>query len=191
MPWIPAPVTVDVLLTNAPGEIAALPIKATPAVGDVLLIEDSADADARKHVTIGSLPGGGGGGEIEAGIGTGSIADADTSVVVTHGLSRAPVAGEIQVQPRNVGHSVQRYAVHTETPTQFTVEVDPAPGAGNTFMFGWLWVAVGEVDYGAVVMADGPWAYWRFEETSFGGAYVNEVMSDGPWAYWRFEEDGL
>jgi len=47
---------------NVAGEIAAVAAKATPVSGDLLLIEDSADSNSKKRITIGSLPGGGGGG---------------------------------------------------------------------------------------------------------------------------------
>ena len=43
---------------NVAGEIAAVALKGTPVAADVLLIEDSAAADAKKRITIGSLPGG-------------------------------------------------------------------------------------------------------------------------------------
>lgn len=46
---------------NVSAEISAVTLKATPVSGDVLLIEDSADSNAKKRVTVGSLPGGGGG----------------------------------------------------------------------------------------------------------------------------------
>jgi hypothetical protein len=42
------------------GEIAAIAEKTTPVSADLLLIEDSADANAKKRVQIGNLPGGGG-----------------------------------------------------------------------------------------------------------------------------------
>lgn len=48
---------------NVAGEIAAITQKVTPVSGDFLLIEDSAAANAKKYITIGSLPGGGGGTE--------------------------------------------------------------------------------------------------------------------------------
>lgn len=41
------------------GEFAAITLKASPVSGDLLLIEDSAAANAKKYVTIGSLPAGG------------------------------------------------------------------------------------------------------------------------------------
>ncbi len=43
---------------NVAGEIAAIATKASPVVGDFLLIEDSAAANAKKKIVIGSLPGG-------------------------------------------------------------------------------------------------------------------------------------
>jgi hypothetical protein len=39
------------------GEIAAITAKADPAVDDLLLIEDAADADAKKKITVGSIAG--------------------------------------------------------------------------------------------------------------------------------------
>jgi hypothetical protein len=46
---------------NIAGEILAVALKATPVSADLLLIEDSAAANAKKRITIGSLPGGGSG----------------------------------------------------------------------------------------------------------------------------------
>lgn len=68
------------------------------------------------------------------------IEDPDTRLDVIHGLPRVPEQGEIHVQPRSVDHEVERWAVHSEDAGQFTVEVDPAPGAGKEFPFWWLWV---------------------------------------------------
>jgi hypothetical protein len=44
---------------NQASEISAVTLKATPVSGDFLLIEDSAAANVKKRITIGSLPGGG------------------------------------------------------------------------------------------------------------------------------------
>lgn len=41
------------------GEIAAMTAKGSPGAADVLVIEDAADSNAKKKITIGSLPGGG------------------------------------------------------------------------------------------------------------------------------------
>ena len=43
------------------GEILAITLKGAPVSADVLLIEDSADSNNKKRVTVGSLPTGGGG----------------------------------------------------------------------------------------------------------------------------------
>lgn len=47
--------------TNVAGELAAITLKATPVSNDILLIEDSAASNAKKRITVGSLPSGGGG----------------------------------------------------------------------------------------------------------------------------------
>jgi hypothetical protein len=47
---------------NQASEISAVTLKGTPVSGDLLLIEDSAAANAKKRITVGSLPSGGGGG---------------------------------------------------------------------------------------------------------------------------------
>lgn len=41
---------------NVAGEIAAIATKATPTTSDVLLIEDAADSNNKKKITIGTLP---------------------------------------------------------------------------------------------------------------------------------------
>ena len=45
---------------NEASEISAITLKSTPVSGDLLLIEDSAAANVKKRITVGSLPGGGG-----------------------------------------------------------------------------------------------------------------------------------
>ena len=47
----------DAIHDNVAGEIAAIANKATPVDADFLVIEDSAAANAKKHITIGDLPG--------------------------------------------------------------------------------------------------------------------------------------
>jgi len=42
--------------TDTPAEISGVGAKATPTGADLLLIEDAADGDAKKRITIGSLP---------------------------------------------------------------------------------------------------------------------------------------
>jgi len=46
----------DAIHDNVSGEINAITSKATPVSNDLLLIEDSADSNAKKKVTVGSLP---------------------------------------------------------------------------------------------------------------------------------------
>ena len=41
---------------NVDGEISAVTVKGTPVDGDFVLIEDSAASDAKKHITLGTLP---------------------------------------------------------------------------------------------------------------------------------------
>jgi len=47
---------------NVASEISAITLKATPVSADILLIEDSAAANAKKRITVGTLPAGGGSG---------------------------------------------------------------------------------------------------------------------------------
>lgn len=49
----------DAIHDNVAGEISAITSKPVPVNADILIIEDSAAGDAKKKVTIGSLPGGG------------------------------------------------------------------------------------------------------------------------------------
>ena len=51
----------DAIHDNVAGEINAITSKATPVSADMLLIEDSADSNNKKKITVGSLPTGGGG----------------------------------------------------------------------------------------------------------------------------------
>ncbi len=46
----------DALHDNVASEISAITLKGTPISGDFLVIEDSAAGNAKKHITIGSLP---------------------------------------------------------------------------------------------------------------------------------------
>lgn len=53
----------DAIHDNVAGEIAAITTKASPVSGDYLLIEDSADSNSKKKVTVGSLLGNAGSAE--------------------------------------------------------------------------------------------------------------------------------
>ena len=54
-------VDVDAVHDNVASEISAVTLKGTPVAADMILIEDSAAANVKKRVTVGSLPTGGGG----------------------------------------------------------------------------------------------------------------------------------
>jgi len=51
----------DAIHDNVASEISAVALKATPASGDFILVEDSEDSNNKKRITIGTLPTGGGG----------------------------------------------------------------------------------------------------------------------------------
>jgi len=53
---------VNAVHVNAPSEISGITAKATPTASDLLIIEDVADGNNKKKITIGDLPSSGGGG---------------------------------------------------------------------------------------------------------------------------------
>ena len=55
---------VNAVHVNAPSEISGITAKATPTASDLLIIEDVADGNNKKKITIGDLPSSGGGGGI-------------------------------------------------------------------------------------------------------------------------------
>jgi hypothetical protein len=54
--WIADGADATAIHDNVAAEISAVTLKATPVTGDILLIEDSADSNNKKRVTIGTLP---------------------------------------------------------------------------------------------------------------------------------------
>ena len=69
---------------NQSGEIAAIEEKVTPVNADLVIIEDSADSNAKKKVQVGNLPGGGGGNAfttINTSSGTSPVADSPTDTL--------------------------------------------------------------------------------------------------------------
>ena len=62
-----------------------------------------------------------------------TLANGDTTVVVTHGLSATPTAGDIMVTPIEGWGSALQFWVTTLTATQFTITVDQDPGADVDF----------------------------------------------------------
>lgn len=68
--------------------------------------------------------------------GTATIAAATTSIVVTHGLGRTPLATEIMVNPIETLGSASYWWVDTITATAFTINVDANPtGADVDFVW--------------------------------------------------------
>jgi hypothetical protein len=55
----------DAIHDNVKAEINAIAEKSSPASGDWLLIEDSAESNTKKKAQVGNLPGGGGGGNTD------------------------------------------------------------------------------------------------------------------------------
>lgn len=69
--------------------------------------------------------------------GTATVANGTTSIVVNHGLSSTPSAGNLSVTPTNSLGNANKFWVSTITATQFTINVDTDPGA-TTATFAWL-----------------------------------------------------
>lgn len=65
--------------------------------------------------------------------GTATITSAATSVVVTHGLTSTPTAAGISVTPASNLTSATKFWVGNVTSTQFTINVNVAPGASVSF----------------------------------------------------------
>ncbi len=54
---LPGGTDADAIHDNVDGEVAAVAVKGVPVVGDIILIEDSAAANAKKSITLGTIPG--------------------------------------------------------------------------------------------------------------------------------------
>ena len=65
--------------------------------------------------------------------GTATITSAATSVVVTHGLTSTPTVAGISVTPTSNLTSATKFWVSNVTATQFTINVNVAPGASVSF----------------------------------------------------------
>lgn len=86
-----APITTDTdaIHKSTAGEIAALTSKASPVAADLLVIEDSAAANAKKKITVGSIPLAYS--EVESSSTTTTTSSSD---VLMSGMSITPAAGE-------------------------------------------------------------------------------------------------
>jgi hypothetical protein len=79
----------DAIHKSTAGEIAALTRKASPVAADLLVIEDSAEADAKKKITVGSIPLAYS--EVESSSTTSTTSGTD---VLMSGMTLTPAAGE-------------------------------------------------------------------------------------------------
>jgi hypothetical protein len=68
--------------------------------------------------------------------GSATITSAATSITVTHGLGLTPTLNQIQITPQTSLGSAARFWISNATSTQFTINVDVAPGA--SISFSWL-----------------------------------------------------
>lgn len=69
--------------------------------------------------------------------GTATVTSGATSIVVTHGCGRTPLISDIVVTPTSTLGSAVRFWISTVTSTQFTINVDVAPG-GSGASFAWM-----------------------------------------------------
>ena len=65
--------------------------------------------------------------------GTATLANATTSIVVTHGLAVTPSAGDITVTPIEAWGAMTEFYIDTYTSTQFTIHADQDPGQDVDF----------------------------------------------------------
>jgi len=110
------------------GEIAAVTLKASPVSGDFILIEDSAAANAKKRITIGTLPAGG---EINDLAGDGINGIADDQIAIGSGASTAAY--------HTLPNGAVSYATGTNTVSQAALanlsDVTGTTGTGSTVVF--------------------------------------------------------
>lgn len=68
--------------------------------------------------------------------GTATVANGDTSIVVSHGLSKTPALSDIQISPVNIATNAVRWAVTAVDATGFTITTSADPGASGA-LFAW------------------------------------------------------
>lgn len=136
---------------NVSGEINALTEKNTPANTDILIIEDSANGNAKKKIQIGNLPGGEGGGDVSSVNGqTGAVVlDADDidDTLTTNKFTTAAEASKLS--------GIETGADVTDADNVNPVEADPIVGAVNGIVkadgAGNISAAVADTDYQSVL----------------------------------------
>lgn len=75
--------------------------------------------------------------------GSATVGPASTSVVVTHNCEGNPSIDDVKLTPRGTWGSSTKWWVSNMTATQFTINVDVAPGAGG-FIFNWSIDQIGQ-----------------------------------------------
>lgn len=113
---LPTGADANAIHDNVAGEIAAITAKATPVSGDYLIIEDSADSNNKKSITIGDLPTG-------SGTPSGTV-EAETSYGISSG------AGASTDYSRG-DHTHGSPSLSTNTPAAETVGASGAAGSGT------------------------------------------------------------
>jgi len=63
--------------------------------------------------------------------GTASVASGDTTVVVTHGVSKTPALKDISITPNNIPTNAVRWAVTAADATTFTITTSADPGVSG------------------------------------------------------------
>lgn len=90
---ITLPAVTASVLSSAGGEINALTSKASPTTSDLLIIEDAAASNAKKKITIGSLPGGGSATTYSSHAGTGNATTVETTIF-TQSITASTLAAD-------------------------------------------------------------------------------------------------
>ena len=109
---------------NLPGEISAITAKGTPTTSDYLLIEDAADSDNKKYITIGDLPGGGGGSVIYTGSNLTSNIDHSGSGRLLASTNSATKPGTPALSLTAAGTLTSLTMIGNATAIEVAVEID-------------------------------------------------------------------
>ena len=130
-------ITNDAQLKRADGDINSFTEKITPVAGDVIIVESSADAFAKRKVQIGNLPSGGGGtpsGAVTGELTFGISSAAGTSTTFsrgdhTHGTPPNPITYGSSIVQIDIGDS-SAAGISTSLAREDHQHGFPAPAAG-------------------------------------------------------------
>jgi hypothetical protein len=118
----------DAIHDNAAGEIAAITSKATPTTSDYLLIEDAADSNNKKKITIGDLPSAGGGSSpiVSAYKTADETRTSTTSLIIDTDLQlslEANAVYHVSIVIRTNSHSTPKFKLSPTVPTGATLKL--------------------------------------------------------------------